>query len=203
MSRSCDLSCQSKRVCLVIRKNIVLPIEKIKDYCELYCEKYAFIEHKQDIDSLSGEVIPPHYHLVMIYSASKVAFSTRLNDLCKYFGFENPFGIQIEKMISLESSIQYLLHKNDKMKTPHKKDEIISNYVDSELELLLESTSGNVITFDTLFKAVMSARRKSDIIKEIGLGYFSHNWRAIEWLWEDYRNNRNPYKQDSEIEINN
>ena len=44
MSAKKPLTCQSRKVDIVIRKNKSIPIEKIKAYCQKEFERYAFIE---------------------------------------------------------------------------------------------------------------------------------------------------------------
>ena len=180
MSRSTSLTCQSVNVDLVIRKNKQISLDKIKAYCEKYCLKYAFIEHKGDIEPTTGEVEGVHYHLVLKYSASKVAFSTRLNEICDFFGFENSFGIQIDKIVSLERCLQYLIHKNNPEKTPHNKADIIHNFEQSEFDILMESSQGETITFDRLYSTILEANNIIEVIRSLGIGNY-RTWRNVIW----------------------
>lgn len=185
MSRSTSLTCQSKKVCLVIRKNISIPTDKIKSYCELYFEKYAFIEHKGDIKPDNGEVEGVHYHIVGNYKSSKVAFSTRLNDIVDYFKFDNALGIQIEMYKSLENSLQYLTHKNQSEKTPHNVKEIITNIEASEFDLLYNSDNGMVVTFDTLYTLCLESANIIEVIRGLGIGVYK-SWRNVIWdIWNE------------------
>lgn len=184
MSRSTSLTCQSVNVDLVIRKNKKIPIDKIKAYCEQYCSKYAFIEHEKDITS-EGIIEGTHYHLVLKYKASKVAFSTRLNEICNWFDFDNANGIQIDKILSLSKCLQYLIHKNNKEKTPHDIKDIIHNYDENEFNILMNSELEQVITFDLLFSIINNSSNIIEVIKELGIGNY-RTWRNVVWdIWNE------------------
>lgn len=184
MSRSTTLTCQSVNVDLVIRKNKKISLDKIKAYCEHYCSKYAFIEHEHDITP-EGVVEGVHYHLVLKYSASKVAFSTRLNEICNFFGFENANGIQIDKLISLTKALQYLIHKNNKEKTPHNITDIVHNYEQSDFDILMNSELEQVITFDLLYSIIIHSNNIIEVIKELGIGNY-RTWRNVVWdIWNE------------------
>ena len=185
MSRSTSLTCQSKKVCLVIRKNKALSIDKIKSYCDDFFSKYAFIKHEGDIDPSSGEVVPVHYHIVGDYKADKVPFSTRLNTLVDYFHFDNAIGIEIDKYKSLENSIQYLTHKNQSEKTPHNVSEVITNIEVSEFDLLYNADSGVVITFDKIYTLCLESANIIEVIRSLGIGPYKC-WRNVIWdIWNE------------------
>ena len=185
MSRSTSLTCQSKKVCIVIRKGISIDADKIKGYCDTYFEKYAFIEHLGDVKPDNGEIESVHYHIVGNFKASKVAFSTRLNDIVNYFGFDNAFGIEIDMYKSLENSIQYLTHKNQPEKTPHKVSDIVTNIEVSEFQLLYESDNGSVVTFDMLYSLCLESNNIIEVIKGLGIGQYK-SWRNVIWdIWNE------------------
>ena len=58
------LTTQTSKLFVVIRKNKEISLDLLKSYCEEYFEQYAFIKHENDIDALTGYVIPVHYHIV-------------------------------------------------------------------------------------------------------------------------------------------
>lgn len=185
MSRSTSLTCQSKKVCIVIRKNKDIPLDKIKSYCDLYFDKYAFIEHKGDIKPESGEIEGTHYHIVGNFKASKVEFSTRLNTIVDYFHFDNANGLQIEMYKSLENSLQYLTHKNQPEKTPHNVADIITNIEKSEFDLLYTSDNGQVITFDKLYTLCLESSNIVEVIRDLGIGVYK-SWRNVVWdIWNE------------------
>lgn len=177
MSRSTSLTCQSTKVCIVIRKGISIPTDKIKAYCEKYFHKYAFIEHLHTFD-VDGTEIPVHYHIVGDFLASKVAFSTRLNTIVDFFGFDSAIGIEIEKYTSLEKSIQYLTHKNQPEKTPLSVENVITNIPKEDFDLLYTSDNGSIITFDTIYSLCYQHRNIIGVIKDIGIGNY-RTWRNV------------------------
>lgn len=195
MSRRKPLSCQSRKVCIVIRKNKSISLDKLKEYCFTFFDKYAFIEHTKDVDSTTGVVIPVHYHIVGDYKDSKVAFSTRLNQICTFFKFDNAVGIEIDQYNSLESSIQYLTHKNQSEKTPHNKSEIIHNFDQSDFDVMYNAESGELITIEFLFVACVECNNMIDVIKKIGLSNY-RTWRNVVWdIWKTINNDSSCIKQ--------
>lgn len=187
--KKASLTCQSKKVCIVIRKGKEISIDKIKSYCETCFSRYAFIEHKNHLD-LNGNVIPVHYHIVGDFFDSKVAFSTRLNTICAVFGFENADGVEIDKYDSLERSIQYLTHKNQPEKTQMNKEDIITNIEKQEFELLYTSENGEIMTFDRLFALCYENLNIIGVIQAIGIGQYKV-WRNVIW---DIFNNIRQYR---------
>lgn len=179
------ITCQSVNVDLVIRKNKPIDKKLIKAYCEEYCVKYAFIEHKGDISVDTGEVEGIHYHLVLKYAKSKVAFSTRLNEIIKWFHFDNDIGIEIDEIKSLTKCLQYLIHKNNEEKTPHKVEEIIHNYDTNEFSILMSVHEDQCVTYEWLFMGCTECNYKYELVK-----FFSPNiyrgWRnVILDMWEE------------------
>lgn len=185
MGLKASITCQSTRVDLVIRKNKEIPIDKIKAYCEQYCLQYAFIEHKGDISVDTGEVEGVHYHLVLQYREGKVAFSTRLNQICEWFGFDNTNGLQIDRIGSLTRCLQYLVHKNNAEKTPHDEKEIVHNYPIEEFKILMEMKEDQSVTYELLYKGCMECDYKYELVK-----FFSPNvyraWRMVILdMWDE------------------
>ena len=103
------LTCQSTKACIVIRKNMSIPKSRIEEYCKTYFKWYAFIEHKGDIEPTTGIVEGTHYHIVGDYLTQRVRFSTRLEEIVKFFRFDNNNGIEIDKYQSMILSVQYLI----------------------------------------------------------------------------------------------
>lgn len=152
--------------------------EKFEEYCKSFCETYTYIKHEGDIN-LQGEIEGKHYHLVAVYKKNQ-RLSTRLNDIVAFFGFPNPFGIQIDKTISNSQSIQYLIHKNNPEKTTHSMDEIVCNYDRGELKCIIESDHNDTITFDYLITILSEENNIADVIRRVGLQYFKV-YRLVIW----------------------
>jgi len=183
MSSKKPLTCQSTKVDIVIRKNIEIPLSKIKAYCVENFERYAFIEHKGDIKPETGEVEGTHYHICGDMFGSKIPFSTRLNNLAKFFGFADLNGIQIDQYRTFEGALQYLTHKNAPEKTPHKIEEIVTNLSEADFKIFYEADIGSVITFDLLYVACVNATNIVEVIKELGIGNY-RVWRSVIWdIW--------------------
>lgn len=181
------LECQSRKICLVIRKNKSIPLSKIQSYCEQEFEQYAFIEHKEDIHPVTKLVEPTHYHIVGNAKGSRIAFSTRLNTIVKFFKFENADGIEIDRYNSFVACLQYLCHINQKEKTPHDWKEIIHNLPAEEFQLYINADSGQVVTYDFLYVTILHARNILDVIKALGLKNYKDNRNTIWDMWKCIR----------------
>jgi hypothetical protein len=105
--------------------------EHIKNFLKRYdCIEYCYILHENDVNEL-GEIEQPHYHICMRYVTDS-SFSFKV--LKKAF----PFGmIQVGRYWN--NMVQYLIHKNDKKKTPHEVSEIVTNIDSETLKFYLES----------------------------------------------------------------
>lgn len=175
-----DLSKKTRFCTICIRKqSYALNFDnKLKDYCDDFCERYTYIKHENDV-SVKGLLEDTHYHLVLVYKKNQ-RLSTRLNELVQYFGFDNPFGIQVDKTISTTNSIQYLIHKNNPEKTKHSIDEIICNYDRLELKAIIDSESDNACTFEFLLEVLMTENNILNVIQRIGLVTYKH-YRLVIW----------------------
>lgn len=184
MSRKTPLSSQTRKVDIVIRKNVEISKDKIKAYCDSEFEIYAFIEHKGDIKPDTGEVEGVHYHICGNMRGSKIALSTRLNTLCKWFGFDNNNGIEIEQYRTLEGAIQYLTHKRQSEKTPHNKEDIVTNIPPNDFDIYYEADIGEVVTFDLLYCTVNDSNNIIEVIKSLGLKIYK-DYRNVIWdMWK-------------------
>ena len=179
-----SLNTQTGKLFIVIRKNKEISIDKIKSYCKEYSTQYAFICHAKDVDYATGLVIPIHYHIIMNAKDTRKRLSTHLNDLSTFFGFKNNDGIEIDKYRSWESGLQYLIHKNDKQKTQHDINEIITNIDADELKTYLTCNTF-VLSFDYIYSLCLSSRNICEIIKAIGISNYQR-YRATIWdIWND------------------
>lgn len=179
-----SLSTQTGKLFIVIRKNKEIPINKIKEYCLTFGNEYAFITHKNDVDPLTGLVVPIHYHIVMNAKENKKRLSTHLNDLSTFFGFKDNNGIEIDKYRSYESALQYLIHKNDPQKTPHNINEIFTNIDQSELQTYL-TLDTFVISFELVYSVCSHSKNIIEVIRALGLSNYQR-YRATIWdIWKD------------------
>lgn len=103
----------------------------IKKFLKRYkCIEFCYILHENDINEF-GEIEQPHYHICMRYvTDSSFSFKVLKKDF--------PFGmIQVGRYWNC--MVQYLIHKNDKKKTPHEVSEIVTNIDPATLKFYLES----------------------------------------------------------------
>lgn len=163
--------------------NIEIIKNKLLTYLSNYLCSYAFILHNNDYNK-DGMIKTPHIHLI-IYNGPRKRMSTMINELSDYINV-NPFAISIEKVVSLEGCIQYLLHKNDIEKWQYNINEIITNIEKKELELLLNSENGS-LTFDRLFQIIRHSKNKTEVIEKIGLSYYRMYRGIIGDIWNDYK----------------
>ena len=105
--------------------------EYIKNFFKRFkCIEFCYILHEKDVNEL-GEIEQPHYHICMRYvTDSSFSFKSLKHTF--------PFGmIQVGRYWN--SMVQYLIHKNDKKKTPHEVSEIVTNIDPETLKFYLES----------------------------------------------------------------
>ena len=105
--------------------------EYIKKFLKRYkCIEFCYIFHENDVNEF-GEIEQPHYHICMRYvTDSSFSFKVLKKDF--------PFGmIQVGRYWNC--MVQYLIHKNDKKKTPHEVSEIVTNIDPATLKFYLES----------------------------------------------------------------
>ena len=105
--------------------------EYIKKFLKRYkCIEFCYILHENDVNEF-GEIEQPHYHICMRYvTDSSFSFKVLKKDF--------PFGmIQVGRYWNC--MVQYLIHKNDKKKTPHEVSEIVTNIDPATLKFYLES----------------------------------------------------------------
>lgn len=182
-----NLESKATKVTLVIRKNIRLEEEKINSFCLTYFSRYAWICHEKDLSVNTGEVEGIHYHIVGVLK-DRTRLSTMLNRCVDFFNFDNPFGIQIQSATCIEACYQYLIHKNDKDKTPHEIEEIKTNIDHQELVTIIECAIDTSITASRLEVVLRSHIRFDEkqervvvdyfgIMKDLGLGRMN----SISW----------------------
>lgn len=150
-----SLETMTCKIMLVIRKNVEIPQGDLKTFCETYFSRWAFIEHKNDVNP-NGEIEGVHYHIVGTLPTRK-RLATMLNVVADFFKFDNTNGIEIDKCNCLEGAYQYLIHKNDEEKTPHKLEEVVTNIPNEEFKALMESHfTDTSITADRIYSLVLA-----------------------------------------------
>ena len=171
------LTTQTTKLFIVIRKNMEISKEFIKAYCDEFLEQYAFIEHKGDIEPTTKLVEGTHYHIVGISKKKKTPLNTHLNDIVKFFRFDDSNGIQVDKYDNVVSAVQYLIHKNNPEKTQHKFEEITYKWDKEEFMLMMSSEQTEIISFDMVYSLCFTATNIVDVIKGLGFKTY-HKYRS-------------------------
>ena len=182
------MTTQTGKLFVVIRKNKAIDHEKIKSFCETYGKEYAFIEHTKDVDPLTGAIIPVHYHIVLNAKDNRARLSTHLNNISSFFGFKDNNGIEVDKYRSYESALQYLIHKNDKQKTPHDISEINTNIDKDELTTYL-TLDTFTMSFELVFSVCQRSRNIIDVIRSLGLSNYQRYRQTIWDIWNELQKN--------------
>lgn len=190
-----NLDTKTKFVNIVVRKKdikISVRDKYILKWCKDNCEFYSYIYHKHDTNPL-GIIEDEHLHLVVTMKKSQ-RLNTTLNSFCESVSLTT-LGVMIDKCNSLEGSIQYLIHKNDKDKDKHEISEIITNYSDKELLNIIE-TEVTSLTPQRLRAMVVNAKCNYDLIEQLGINRYSQLRKVIGDIQEDLRKER--YKKNLE-----
>jgi len=184
MSRNSSLSTQTSKHFVVIRKNRTYPIKVITDFLNDNYKEWALICHEKDIDSITGEVIPPHYHYVGNAIKKDQRLSTSLKALANKLKTDTN-GIEFDKYRTLENSLQYLIHKNNPEKTQHKIEEILFNgWSLDELKTFITSDSTG-LNFDRVLLVCKTYSSIVDVIRELGFINYSRYRATIRDIFEE------------------
>lgn len=116
---------------------------------------YSFIYHNKEQDTNNNN----HIHLVLKFEQPK-AFST----IQKVFE-----GSHIEVCKDYKKAIQYLVHENDKEKTPYELEDITSSLSKAQLEELFSQDEQDVLDEETLFECIDKGYSLRDFVKRFGL----------------------------------
>lgn len=150
---------------------------------ELVCN-YAYILHDSDYHKDLTKK-NDHLHLILWNCDKRRTFATMINYLSERLNL-NPFAISIEKVVSLEGSIQYLIHLNDIEKTQYDVEKIHTNLSCEELDLFIYSPN-KAVTFDRLKVLIIQNDRLTDIIENIGISMYRAYRPVIMDMWHDIK----------------
>lgn len=164
----------------------------IADFLECLA-KYGFIYysivHNKDTDN-QGCLIRSHLHIVIV-SSKVLRVKQLINLLSDSFG-TNTENIQVQEVISLSGSIQYLIHSNNKEKYQYSSNEIITNDSDNLEGYLLENTSIDKLTTKGLLDMILVQEyNRIDLITVIGIGAYTHYHKVIDELYNFKKLKRN------------
>lgn len=164
-------------------ENIKRINERLQTFLNTYPYSYAYILHDKDFNT-NGECKTPHIHLVL-FNGPRKRLSTYINEISTFLSVR-PFAITLDKCISLEGSLQYLVHKNDIEKYHYEVKDIVTNLTQSELDIFLNAENGS-LTFDRLFQIIRHAKNKTEVIEKLGLSYYRIYRGIINDIWNDYK----------------
>ena len=165
------LTTQTSKLFIVIRKNQKISKDLIKGYCDAFLSQYAFIEHENDINPVTRLVEGVHYHIVGISLKRKTRLSTHLEDIVKYFRFDDANGIQVDKFDNPVSAVQYLIHKNNPEKTQHTFEEVVYKWDKEEFMLMMSSEQTEIISYDMVYSVCKQSDSICQVIHSIVLRY--------------------------------
>lgn len=186
-NKKIPLTSQVRDLFIVIRKNKVLPKKVMIEYCESMFDKYAFIEHKNDIEPITGLVEGCHYHIWAHVRDKGVAKSTHINAILKAFKFDTDDGICIEQIANKVLAMQYLIHKNNPEKTKHEVKEVVSNIDKDELNLMFTSDTGEVVSFDLIYTLCRVSTSICQIIKALGINVYRQYRNVVLDIYNDVK----------------
>lgn len=182
-NRAFPWSSQTTKHFVVIRKNKELNLDRIKAWLNDNFNYWALIVHKNDLDPKTLAVIPIHYHFLGIANKGRTPLSTWCNQLSKWLHTDTN-GIEYDGYLHFEKSFQYLLHLNNKEKTPHKIDELIYSGWTQEEVINFLSCEDVSINFDKVYFLCRNEKCMLNVIKELGLSNF-HRYRSTIWdIWQ-------------------
>lgn len=148
--------------------------------------KYGFlyyaIVHDKDTD-LQGALIRSHLHLVLV-SSKTLRVKQIIGIIADNFS-TNDENIQVQEVVSLAGSIQYLLHMNNKEKYQYDKSNVLTNDTDNLEGYLIENASIDKVTTKGLLDMVLVQEyNRLDLIQAIGIGAYTHYHKVIDELYE-------------------
>lgn len=135
--------------------------------------KYAYIVHDKDNEK------QPHVHIVLNYENARL-----FNGMVEMFK-----GAHVEPCKFYNQSIRYLIHKDDDDKFQYDFDEIITNYKEDELKIIMDSDEFEKLDTETILCAIRdgSVHNITTAITRWGLYQVKTHQRIIETLINENR----------------
>lgn len=184
------LTTQTTHLFIVIRKNKEISKDLIKAYCEEYLDQYAFIEHKGDREPVTQNIEGTHYHIVGYAKKKKTRLSTHLEDITKFFRFDDSNGIQVDKFDNIVSAVQYLIHKNNPEKTPHNFNEVVYKWDKEEITLIMSAEQSEIISFDMVYSCCCRASNIVQVIQTLGFKTYARYRTTILDMYNEIQQSR-------------
>lgn len=127
---------------------------------------YVFIKHDSDVNA-DGEKIREHYHLVVVMK-NPIIRMTLIKDIAKEL-FINVNCISSQYVRNLVSSVQYLLHKNEKDKFHYELLDLWTNDLDECIQIIECGHTNYELEIDYLIKLVSENKSYIKIYSILGL----------------------------------
>lgn len=143
---------------------------------------YYAIVHDRDTDN-NGVLKRKHLHIVLcnINRLRVKQLINLLSDVCN----TNNENVQVQEVLSLAGSIQYLLHINDVNKFQYNKSEILTNDERNLDGYLLEQIKTNQVTTKVLIDLIFVQEcNRLELIQSIGIGSYTHYRNTINDLYD-------------------
>lgn len=159
-------------------------MEKMASWCGAECENYALIMHDLDTKlNEDGEVVrkTEHFHFVCVLN-SAVRISTFIHRVADACGVPS-LAVTADKCSSIESSVQYLIHKNDADKHQYQESDIVRAWDDGDWRVLMESEP-NQVSFDYFYRVCSQATSICDVIKAVGISKYHAYRNTIQDIYK-------------------
>lgn len=141
---------------------------------------YYAIAHDMDTDN-NGVLKRCHYHIVL--TTLKRLRVKQLIKLLTEICLTNDTNIQVQEVVSLVASVQYLVHLNDLNKFQYDVKCVMTNNVQNLETLMIESPQLNELTTKTLLDYIFQLNMsRLELINAIGIGKYTHYRNTINDL---------------------
>lgn len=181
------LSTQTKYVSLVIQQQKQqLDYGLLQSWLDANCSLWAYITHDKDKHD-DGCDKGLHTHVKCILNEKDIRLSTTLNNISQFLKIEKD-AFTIEKMESIEGSLQYLIHKNNKEKAQYDIDDIKTNMTHSELSCYIYADTTTINTESLIAVCSQNYHSKIAILRAIGLRYYTQYRGVISDIVNELEN---------------
>lgn len=152
----------------------------------LEASRFAFILHDRDTDE-DDKLKTPHIHFYL-NTRKAIRISTMINSISSSLDV-SPFAVSCQGCSSENSVVQYLIHKNDPLKFQYPMEEVINNFGEGELQLVMESKEKE-FSFDYLCTLCASSDSLLEVIQAVGLSRYHGYRNTILDIWKVFHSDK-------------
>lgn len=145
-------------------------------------EFFAFVLHDKDTNN-EGVIERKHYHL-FIKLVNSISKNTILKDIAKNL-MVNVNCISVEVSRNIVSSIQYLIHRNDKTKFQYDILDIWSNDYADLVSILNNGVSSYSLDIDYLINLIHESKSLTSVYRKLGMSQVRIYRPIINDLWKE------------------